>query len=247
MPSGSRNIAVILLGGRGQRFGSKLPKQFYSFKESPYKSIFEQATEKIAKYISLQKILLVIPSDLNQNEKSVFESCLERLTQEFPAIDYYSTNGGAHRHESFQKGISFFKEDDIQDKVFIVHDASRPFLSEDFLHKVEKETYNMGDQNPCSVPALQVADSLIINNNDENLYAEKKILSYLPRDKVYYIQTPQLLWGKSVFEAFRINAQKKINKVWTDEGSFMLEMGFPVSYYEGDVLNKKITYFQDIV
>ena len=238
----SRNIAVILLGGRGHRFCSGLPKQFHSFEQDQKKLVFELTAERLTECLNLSKLLFVIPEHLKPNEALLFEESLERLRQKFPEVICHTTKGGEHRHESFERGVCFLKKDNFKDKALIVQDAVRPFLSETFLNRIKKEAESLGEKKPCSIPVIPMTDSLVMKDSDH-----KVSLSYLERESVYLIQTPQLLWSDAVLKAFAYKNKKDHKKTWTDEGSFMLDMGFPVASYEGDINNKKITYYEDMI
>ena len=122
----------------------------------------------------------------------------------------------------------------------LVHDANRPFLKEAFLNRISDELVKISSENPCSIPVIPAVDSLIEKRQDKNL-------SYLKREDIFRIQTPQLLYLPSVLEAFERKKKSFADKDgWPDEGSFMLEMGFPVSTFQGDPENEKITYQEDM-
>ena len=229
------NIAIILLGGKGVRFGSSIPKQFYPIKNSQGESVFEFSASRLVSTISIGHVLFVIPKETNAPESKLFFESMNRLKKKYPDIKFHLTRGGENRHQSFMNGVAFFKKQAQPNfEVLIVHDANRPFLSNDFLLRVSEEIRQIDYKRACSIPVIPSVDSLVLNGDN---------LSYLPREEVYQVQTPQLLWWASVLEAFSKN---KGRKSWPDEGSFMSEMGFRVFCYPGEAANKKITYQEDI-
>ena len=233
MPSG--NIAVFLLGGRGSRFGSPTPKQFHQIQKNPKEFIFERSALCLLNGVSVSSALFLIPEGLESSKRALFDQGLGRLKARFPHLDLYFTEGGSHRHESLERGVHFLKKKGIKSKILLIHDANRPFLSDEFLSKVNQEINRIDHKRACSVPVVASADSLVLDEGGQ--------LSYLPRKKVYQVQTPQLLLWESLLAAFQ---KKKENRFWTDEGSFMIDMGFPVFHYQGDVGNRKITHREDI-
>ena len=234
MPSG--NIAVFLLGGRGSRFGSPTPKQFHQIQKNPKEFIFERSASCLLNKIPVSSALFLVPEKLEPSERALFDQGLGRLRARFSHLDFYFTEGGAHRHESLERGVHFLKKKGINPKILLVHDANRPFLSDEFLSKVNQEINRIDHKRACSVPVVASADSLVLDEGGRGV-------AYLPRKKVYQVQTPQLLLWESLLAAFQ---KKKKNRFWTDEGSFMMDMGFPVFYYQGDVGNRKITHRKDV-
>ncbi len=225
-----------MLGGKGVRFGSSISKQFCQLKSTQEEVIFELATSRILSIPSFKHLLFIIPQKIKTTEMNILEEALIRLKNQHPKVIFELTKGGNNRHQSFLKAFLFLEQKNFKPKVLAVHDANRPFLSDNFIARVNQEVEEMSSKKVCSIPIIPMIDSIIFNNEDS--------LTYLPREKFYCVQTPQLLWWNSVVKAFKV---KKVNQTWSDEGSFMLEMGFSSSYYSGELGNKKITYPKDIL
>ena len=208
-------VLILLLAGQSQRFNSgllledettSLPKQFYPLAKKEGVLIFEASAQSLIGALSLDQVLFVFPEHMLNGDKvssvcqNLFDEGLYRLQSAYPHCKIMSTKGGHTRHHSFEISINFLQEKDFDpNSVLIVHDANRPFLQTPYLKRIKKEIKKIGPETPCSVPVIQHTDSLILKN--------KNLLRYLPREKVYQIQTPQLLYLVAVYEAF---AKKKM-------------------------------------
>ena len=250
------SVLILLLGGRAQRFTSELlqknkkdtnatlPKQFHPLDSKKDNTLlFEASAKCLIKALNLDSALFVFPEQKDKSDlvsENLSKEVLTRLKNNFPDCEMMIIEGGATRHDSFQNSINFLQRKNLSpDHILIVHDANRPFLYDHYLKRIEKEIRKIGEKKPCSIPVIQNIDSLVLEG--------ELGLEYLPREKVYRIQTPQLLYLKSVYEAFDEKTKKKLSFDWTDEGSFMKDMGFDVSTFKGDIQNKKVTYPMDLL
>ncbi|NPB05369.1 MAG: 2-C-methyl-D-erythritol 4-phosphate cytidylyltransferase [Aquificae bacterium] len=121
---------VLLLGGRGTRFGSK--KQFLTYRG---RFLFEYLLGRVRDLFS-QVVLVVPPEDL------------ERFKGLYP--DLAVTAGGSERQFSVYNGLKLVKE-----PVVVVHDGARPFASRALFERVLRLGGFEG-----KVPALPVTDTI---------------------------------------------------------------------------------------
>ena len=247
-------VLILLLAGRSHRFGHKLshedesavlPKQFHSLgKKKESSLLFEISAQRLISALRLNLALFVFPPSLKTKYEALacqtlFEEAIYRLRNTYPDCKMMTTEGGDTRHKSFQNSINFLKAQNVSsDLILIVHDASRPFLDEPYLERIYKEIQGIGPKKPCSIPVIKTIDSLILR--------DKTQLEYLPREKIYQIQTPQLLYLESIYKAFERKYKGNNLFRWPDEGSFMKNMGFDIYTFEGDIQNKKVTYPADL-
>ncbi len=227
------------MSGIGSRFKADVPKQYFLFKDKETERVlFYHTTLKLLKNIPFTSVIFVVRQDHLKSD--FFLASYQKIKKEYPNVSFYSTSGGKTRHQSLEKGFYFLKEKiKPDDLVLSVHDANRPYLTDTFLKNSWQEMKKISIEKPCSVPILHNTDSLLEKDSDQ--------IQYLKREKIFRIQTPQLIWGAAIEKAF---IQKKRSypqgKEWQDEGSFMQQMGFPLSTYQGDATNQKITYREDI-
>ena len=106
---------ILLSAGKSKRFKSKINKQFLTYKNKP---LFEHSLKTALNSKLFKKILIV------SNKKVSYKN-----------IDVIK--GGKERQDSTQNALNYLKNKKIKN-VFI-HDAARPNLSINLLHKLKKE------------------------------------------------------------------------------------------------------------
>lgn len=251
-----KNILVLLIGGLGSRFGSKLPKQFYEINFSHLDDIRKKITQDIFQnkstfplfeltlrmflfHLNFENVLIVIPDDYIDSD--IIKKSLLDLEKDFPEIRFYRTSGGDIRHESFINAIQFLKKNKIiiserMDQI-LVHDGNRPFLDKSFQDNIKSAIKS--NLSCVRIPVLGTVNSLV-ETDSEN----KKIKRYLNRERIFEVQTPQIIPSKFLFD---VRIDKKLDlKEYTDEGSFFHSMGYEVVVYEGSRNNLKITFKEDL-
>ncbi len=139
--------------------------------------------------------------------------------------------GGATRAESVFKGIL---EADGKFDLIAIHDAARPFVSQDIIEKTISAAacYN------AAAPAVPMKDTV---KTAEGAIVIKTV----PRDTLFSIQTPQVFDAALIASAL----QKAIdeNLPITDDCSAVENMGMRVFLTQGDYFNIKITTPEDLI
>uniref|UniRef100_A0A1A8FJI8 D-ribitol-5-phosphate cytidylyltransferase n=1 Tax=Nothobranchius korthausae TaxID=1143690 RepID=A0A1A8FJI8_9TELE len=123
-------VSVVLpAGGTGERTGLQTPKQFCSFLGRPLISFTIQTFERVS---WIQNIVVVVAKENMDMMMDIIQRFQHRKVQVVP--------GGSTRHRSICNGVMALGEEersaDDKPKVVIIHDAVRPFVEEDFLHKI---------------------------------------------------------------------------------------------------------------
>jgi 2-C-methyl-D-erythritol 4-phosphate cytidylyltransferase len=137
-------------------------------------------------------------------------------------------SGGGTRGASVLAGIGHL---DPAIEMVAIHDAARPLASPALLRRVVSAARVCG----AAVPGLAVADTIL--EVDECWHA----VSAPPRYLLRTIQTPQVARRDWLLSALSDNLDA------TDEGSLLHRAGHPVQVVEGDLVNLKITYRDDIL
>lgn len=224
-----------MLGGSGQRFQGRFPKQFITLPGDEH-PLYINTLISLTKQIDFDKIILVLHKDYV--DKPEFTLPLEKFRVLCPGVPIDILPGGSTRHESFLNGMRRILSE-FESGYVAVHDANRPFISAAFALQIRNTMKLLSGEKPCFIPVLSSTDSLCETENG-------KVTAYMPREHVKQIQTPQLLHIPSLREAIGKIMPHNSFKDFTDEGSFMLSMGYPVYSFSGDPANKKITYPGDI-
>lgn len=115
-------------------------------------------------------------------------------------------------------------------EIVLIHDGARPFVTQ----KVIKNCIDGVIKNGSAITAIPSADTVLSANDG-------KAVSYLGKEGLYKVQTPQGFFTKDIVAAYdAIDGQS-----FPDDGSvYSLAFGSP-SLCDGDVGNIKLTYRED--
>ncbi|HEC80191.1 MAG TPA: 2-C-methyl-D-erythritol 4-phosphate cytidylyltransferase [Firmicutes bacterium] len=218
--------AVVVAGGRGERFGAK--KQFQKISGIP---IVVMSARKVFNHRSIaQKIIVVPEEDIDTIAKTM-------VPEHFHRKDIQILPGGETRQESVYNALSVAIEDYV-----IVHDGVRPLVSEDVVDRCINLAVGKGGAVVC----CPVSDTV-------KLAEGGRIISTIDRDRVYLSQTPQAFRTDILKRTFELAREK--NFLATDE-SMLVEYAIKsgvikqdeveIAIVEGDSRNIKITHQEDI-
>src|SRR4051794_41030851 len=218
-------IAVILpAAGLGTRMG-KSPaektgtsrKQFMQLEGSP---ILIHTVRKFAASDRVTEILVAVrPED---------REWVAEMVRGFGA-KVRVVEGGDSRQESVQKALESLSPDT---DLVAVHDAVRPFIDLETIHKVFDEAAAMGAA-IVAVPAVDTVKQ--VTRGTEHV----KVRSTIPREKLVMAQTPQVFRYDLIARAF--NLARVDGFTGTDESSLVERLDVEVSVVLGSDRNIKIT------
>lgn len=220
-----KNIAVILMAGKGERFSSSLPKQYVLIGS---KELFLYTIEPFLTCPLIDFLLFVVPSSFEKKTEEILIK--NKISKECAVIP-----GSFSREESSYEAIKFLKEKKTNpSSIILFQDGDRPFLEE----KTILDNVYSAKQFSAVVTAFPATDSLALSEDGYTLS------SYLPREKIYCLQTPQTFAFSLLDKAF--SQAKKPLRDYTDEGSLVLDtLGKKPRVILGKKKNVKITYQED--
>ncbi|NDW08404.1 2-C-methyl-D-erythritol 4-phosphate cytidylyltransferase [Dysgonomonas sp. 520] len=202
---------IIVAGGKGLRMGHDLPKQFIPIGGKP---VLMRTMEAFYNYDSQVDIVLVLSPD--------YYDYWQKLCEEYQfSIPHQMTQGGETRYHSVKNGLSLVTSD-----VVAVHDAARPFVSNDLIERCFENI----DSLKAVVPAIEATDSL----REMTDGTHSKIID---RSKIRLVQTPQVFSANILKEAYR----QEYTSVFTDDASVVESIGIAVHLVKGETTNIKIT------
>jgi len=157
----TKNIAIILAGGSGIRFGGETPKQFEILNG---KRVIDYSLDTFSKHKDIDHIIIVC-----------HQSWIKTLEEQYS----YCTivEGGKTRKESSYLGL---KACPSNINNVLIHDASRPFISDSLISSCIERLDHYAAVN-LSYPVL---DSVAYIKNN-------MVDSMLNRKNIYLNQTPQ--------------------------------------------------------
>jgi len=220
-----KNIAIILAGGTGNRFGLNIPKQFAKLAG---KTIIEHTIETFQKHQFIDEVCVVIHPDWIWKIEEIVN------VNNFSKVKKILT-GGKERKDSSLSAIEAYSLES-KELNMIFHDAVRPFVDN---HIIDNCIENLKHYNAIDV-AISATDTII--------EVHDKIITNIPkRLDMMQGQTPQCFKLSTIKKAYEI-AQKDENFMPTDDCGVVRKY-LPkedIFVVEGSLKNIKITHAQDI-
>jgi 2-C-methyl-D-erythritol 4-phosphate cytidylyltransferase len=211
--------ALVPAAGFGARMGHESPKQYLPLAGQPM--IFHALTTLCACEQISTVFVVLSPEDtqFRLHDVSRFGLKLQPL---------YC--GGATRAESVLNGL-LAAEIEPDDWV-LVHDAARPCLTQNHLHKLINE---LRDDVVGGLLAVPVADTL------KRADAAGRVLRTESREQLWQAQTPQM------FRAGLLARALQQDKEVTDDASAIEALGYQPKLVACEPTNFKVTYPQDLL
>ena len=212
------NVCVIIpAAGNGTRFGTQIPKQFVELQSKPI-IIHTLQIFEINPLIS--SIVLCLSSEWIGFVESLISSYKLRKIKSIVL-------GSTERQFSIKNALesAVAKSSDI----LLVHDAVRPFASQELISSVIHSAAKYG----AAIPALIPKETIKVYNSS------KTNIRTLDRSSLLSAQTPQGFKRNILIDAYK-NARIN-NLAATDDASLVEALGIPVSIVKGEETNIKLT------
>jgi len=208
--------AVITAGGLGKRVGGEVPKQLVKLHG---KAMWLHSVEAFLRNKKIKAVVLTVPAKW-QNY----------FIEESKKLSLIVALGGKERWQSVKNGIEALPKDISH---VMVHDAARPFVSQDIINSVARTL-----SKDCCMVAKPVFDTVKIA---ENSYVK----STLDRKSLWLAQTPQAAPLALLKELYK-KMEKFPDFCPTDEASILEKFGVPIKIVEGNAMNDKITTKEEL-
>lgn len=224
--------AVIPAGGRGQRFGSSMPKQYMGIAGRP---VLDHVLDVFLQMPEFERIVVAIPVDDR------------RFMELYHAIDdrVVAIVGGAERADSVLAGLQWMAAHavDPMDWVF-VHDAARPLLTDMELFALFEAIEH--PDCPGAVLGVPAADTLKRANVMASCpeAADSCVGETIDRSGLWHAMTPQVFRLGALLDA--LTAARDAHMSVTDEAQAMESLGVAPWLVRGRRSNIKLTYAEDI-
>jgi 2-C-methyl-D-erythritol 4-phosphate cytidylyltransferase/2-C-methyl-D-erythritol 2,4-cyclodiphosphate synthase len=213
-------VAVIVAGGSGLRAGGGLPKQYQLVGGKP---VLRWTLEVFLSHPLVSKVQTVI----GLGHESLFASATEGLSSLLKPVV-----GGGSRQDSCRSGIEACLNFDPQK--ILIHDAARPFLSQDLISNIIREL----DHASAVIPGLPVADTM--------KYAPSGMIERtVDRASLWFVQTPQGFHYDKILAA-HLKAKNDGQLSFTDDAAVAEYAGMRVQIVAGEQKNRKLTTAHDI-
>ena len=214
---------MVPAGGTGKRMGAGTPKQFLMLDGVPMMLHSLRVLERVP---GVTEIVLVVPKE--ERARALAEVVerygLKKVLKVVP--------GGATRQESVHHGLNEVDEDV---EIVVVHDAVRPFITEDLVER----SIEAARQHGGAIVAVPMKDT------PKQAGPDGLIQKTLDRAGLWLAQTPQTFRRALVVAAYRKAALAHIHA--TDDAALVERLGHTVAIVQGSWDNMKITTPEDMV
>ncbi|GAB4433107.1 MAG: hypothetical protein OHK0040_03500 [bacterium] len=210
---------IILASGMGKRFGKsvKMPKQLINLAGKP---ILCYSLETAISLAGKDRVILTYPKGMLKQ----FSNLLRKYDYDVMLVE-----GGERRQDSVYNAISIIKN---EKSVVLIHDSARPLATKELFKRV----YDCAKLNGAAIPVVMATETV----KEVSKGIVKKTLD---RKHIGFSQTPQ---------GFKLELLKRVIDVsdfdteYTDEAMLLESHGIKVHTVEGERLNLKLTFEEDL-
>lgn len=220
--SGSGICFIVVAAGRGERFGSAIPKQFLPLAGQP---VLVRTVAALHAALPEASFVLV----LSEQGEDIWRT----LCPQYPWLDELDlrvARGGATRSDSVAAAIGCLPD---QAHTVMVHDGARPLVEAAVVQALADELARPGVD--AAVPVTPLTEAVAAVTADDTVVPSD-------RDALRTVQTPQA-FGRDIFErAYQAAAGKSM----PDDAAVVSAFGVAIHTVPGSVVNIKITNPKDI-
>jgi 2-C-methyl-D-erythritol 4-phosphate cytidylyltransferase len=216
------NVAIVVAGGKGVRFGGDRPKQFLEVNGSP---IIIHTLRQFERCREIGSVVVVLPAE----ETAGFQSLIEGFGLRKVA---HIVAGGATRAQSVANGLATIDAAEV----VAVHDGVRPLVTPDEIDRVVQAASVSG----AAILVAEVGDTIKdVRSN--------RVINTLPRVNLRRALTPQCFRMDLLKRAYEQLEQLEASAIEVTDDSFLVErLGVEVATIEGNARNIKITKEEDL-
>lgn len=210
---------IIVAGGKGNRMGTEIPKQFLILNEKP---VLIHTIESFFNYDKTIKIILVLP----QEQRDYWNDLCEKFNFK---VNHEIVSGGETRFHSVKNGLNSITEKDV---IIGIHDGVRPLVNKDLISRCFDKAIEKG----VAFPVIPLVETL----------RKKTGKGSITVNRVDYclVQTPQVFHSEIIKKAYR----QEFSETFTDDVSVVEALNeYPVYEVEGARENIKITTPIDLI
>lgn len=216
---------ILLSGGSGSRLGSDIPKQYI---EVGGRSILSYSYETIANNEKIAGIWIV--ADPIYEEK-----ILDSIKEYGDKLKGFALPGKNRQLSIYNGLLSVSKYAGSEDDLVIIHDAARPFVSNELIN----ECIAAAMSHDGVMPALPMKDTVYISKAG-------RITSLLDRNTVVAGQAPEVFrLAKYIKANERLIADEKIDSI-NGSTEVAIAAGMDIAVIPGQESNYKITTKEDL-
>jgi 2-C-methyl-D-erythritol 4-phosphate cytidylyltransferase len=216
---------IIPAGGAGKRMGGASSKQFMDLDGTP---ILARSLGVFNRMEEINRIVLVVPQDeIEFVKKAIVDRYhLSRVWQVLA--------GGQERQDSVKNGIFALGPQAASDDIVVIHDAVRPFVTEELILKSIDECRRYG----------AVTLGVPVKDTVKRVDTQGVVENTVDRAVFWLTQTPQTFKKSIIMEAYGRAGEEGFRG--TDDASLVERIGVGVRMIFGSYENIKITTPEDM-
>jgi 2-C-methyl-D-erythritol 4-phosphate cytidylyltransferase / 2-C-methyl-D-erythritol 2,4-cyclodiphosphate synthase len=211
--------ALVVAGGRGERAGGPLPKQYRAVAGEP---VVRRSLSAFARHPGIAMVQPVI----HPQDAPLYREAVGDLGVLAPVP------GGKSRQMSVHAGVEALQG--YNPELVLIHDAARPFVSDALITRA----IVAGRASGAAIPAIAVADTV------KTVDFSGRVTATVDRSHLRTVQTPQAFRFITILEAHR-RAQAAGREDFTDDAALAEWAGVEVTTFEGEASNIKLTSNED--
>ena len=172
------NIALLMMGGIGNRAGGVVPKQFIEINGKP---IFLYILEALDELNCIDSIIVVVHKDYIKNA-TTYSKKIKKL--------YSVTEGGSSRSESVLNGLKKASDFAKDDDVVMMFDATHPYVDENGIEELISAVRLYGG---ATLGQRQYDTCYEIDEND-------MLTNVVPRERIVSGASPEGFLFKTIYD-----------------------------------------------
>lgn len=222
-------IAIIIAGGSGRRMGQDIPKQFINVYDKPVIIYTLEGFQRHPMVDAIEVVCLDGWHDVLWAYAHQFN--IDKLK--------WIVSGGITGQESIRNGVYNLEGKAAGDDIIIIHDGIRPLVDATVLSDVIQKAREFGN----GVSSLPYNEQIFIVNPED----PDTTRSYIPRETLRRVCTPQAYRFKRLNEAYHEAYEKEIGIYGSSyTNTMMVELGETLHFAAGSEKNIKLTTKDDL-
>jgi 2-C-methyl-D-erythritol 4-phosphate cytidylyltransferase len=215
-----KTFAIIPAAGKGKRSGHAIPKQYLKFNN---KELIVYTLEAFQKNKLVDEIIIAAHPD--------YFALLEKIKKKYRLTKISKiVKGGKERQDSVYNALLSIDAD--KKDLVAVHDAARPLLPQKILTDAILTARKKGNALVC----IKAKDTLVKGTDI--------VETYIDRENVFYVQTPQVFRYNDLMRAMEMAYAADFYA--TDESMLIKNLGLGINIVEGALSNFKVTTEDDL-
>ena len=222
-----KKIAIVLAGGSGTRMNQDIPKQFLNVYDKPVVIYTLESFQKHPEIDEIEVICLEGWHDILKAYARQFN--IDKLK--------WIVSGGETCQESIRNGLYALEGECDADDIVIIHDGIRPLVDSNVISDVIIRCKQKGN----AVASLPYNEQIFVTDDGETTS------SFIPRDTLRRVTTPQAYNYKTLSDAYRKAFESGTGISKSDyANTMMVKLGYTLFFSTGSDKNIKLTTKDDL-